>query len=139
MELRTKCRRLKSEHDIGLIVVDYLQLMTANSKDIGSREQEIATISRGLKGLAKELSVPVIALSQLSRQVEQRGGDKRPQLSDLRESGSIEQDADVVCFLYRPNITALRLPPRDNQPTALQSSSLGSSVMVRWAHQICIL
>jgi replicative DNA helicase len=102
MELRTKCRRLKSEHDIGLIVVDYLQLMTANSKDIGSREQEIATISRGLKGLAKELSVPVIALSQLSRQVEQRGGDKRPQLSDLRESGSIEQDADVVCFLYRP-------------------------------------
>ncbi|MFO7845127.1 MAG: replicative DNA helicase [Balneolaceae bacterium] len=102
MELRTKCRRLKSEHDIGLIVVDYLQLMTASSRDIGSREQEIATISRGLKGLAKELSVPVIALSQLSRQVEQRGGDKRPQLSDLRESGSIEQDADVVCFLYRP-------------------------------------
>ncbi|MEX0646652.1 MAG: replicative DNA helicase [Balneolaceae bacterium] len=102
MELRTKCRRLKSEHDIGLIVVDYLQLMTANSRDIGNREQEIATISRGLKALAKELDVPVIALSQLSRQVEQRGGDKRPQLSDLRESGSIEQDADVVCFLYRP-------------------------------------
>ncbi len=102
MELRTKCRRLKSEHDIGLIVVDYLQLMTASSREIGSREQEIATISRGLKALAKELSVPVIALSQLSRQVEQRGGDKRPQLSDLRESGSIEQDADVVCFLYRP-------------------------------------
>ncbi|WP_083750312.1 replicative DNA helicase [Rhodohalobacter halophilus] len=102
MEMRTKCRRLKSEHDIGLIVVDYLQLMTASSKDIGNREQEIATISRGLKALAKELDVPVIALSQLSRQVEQRGGDKRPQLSDLRESGSIEQDADVVCFLYRP-------------------------------------
>lgn len=102
MELRTKCRRLKSEHDIGMIVVDYLQLMTATSRDIGNREQEIATISRGLKALAKELDVPVIALSQLSRQVEQRGGDKRPQLSDLRESGSIEQDADVVCFLYRP-------------------------------------
>jgi replicative DNA helicase len=102
MEMRTKCRRLKSEHDIGLVVVDYLQLMTASSKDIGNREQEIATISRGLKALAKELDVPVIALSQLSRQVEQRGGDKRPQLSDLRESGSIEQDADVVCFLYRP-------------------------------------
>jgi replicative DNA helicase len=102
MELRTKCRRLKSEHDIGLIVVDYLQLMTASSKDIGNREQEIATISRGLKALAKELDVPVIALAQLSRAVEQRGGDKRPQLSDLRESGSIEQDADVVCFLYRP-------------------------------------
>lgn len=102
MELRTKCRRLKSEHDVGLIVVDYLQLMSASSRDIGNREQEIATISRGLKALAKELDVPVIALSQLSRQVEQRGGDKRPQLSDLRESGSIEQDADVVCFLYRP-------------------------------------
>jgi replicative DNA helicase len=101
MELRTKCRRLKSEKDIGLIIVDYLQLMQANSKDIGNREQEIATISRGLKGLAKELDVPVIALAQLSRAVEQRGGDKRPQLSDLRESGSIEQDADIVMFLYR--------------------------------------
>ncbi len=102
MELRTKCRRLKSEHDIGLIVVDYLQLMQGSSKDTGSREQEIASISRGLKSLAKELDVPVIALSQLSRAVEQRGGDKRPQLSDLRESGSIEQDADIVMFLYRP-------------------------------------
>ncbi len=102
MELRTKCRRLKSEHNIGLIVVDYLQLMQGSSKDNGSREQEIASISRGLKSLAKELDVPVIALSQLSRAVEQRGGDKRPQLSDLRESGSIEQDADVVMFLYRP-------------------------------------
>ena len=102
MELRTKCRRLKSEHDIGLIVIDYLQLMQGSSKDIGSREQEIASISRGLKSLAKELDVPVIALSQLSRAVEQRGGDKRPQLSDLRESGSIEQDADIVLFLYRP-------------------------------------
>lgn len=102
MELRTKCRRLKSEHDVGLIVVDYLQLMQGSSKDSGSREQEIASISRGLKSLAKELDVPVIALSQLSRAVEQRGGDKRPQLSDLRESGSIEQDADIVMFLYRP-------------------------------------
>ncbi len=102
MELRTKCRRLKSEHDIGLVVVDYLQLMQGSSKDAGNREQEIASISRGLKSLAKELDVPVIALSQLSRAVEQRGGDKRPQLSDLRESGSIEQDADIVIFLYRP-------------------------------------
>jgi len=102
MELRTKCRRLKSEHDIGMIVVDYLQLMTASVRDNSNREQEIATISRGLKALAKELDVPVVALSQLSRAVEQRGGDKRPQLSDLRESGSIEQDADVVMFLYRP-------------------------------------
>jgi len=102
MELRTKCRRLKSEHDVGLIIIDYLQLMQGNTKDTGNREQEIASISRGLKALAKELDVPVIALSQLSRAVEQRGGDKRPQLSDLRESGSIEQDADVVMFLYRP-------------------------------------
>ncbi len=102
MELRAKCRRLKSKEDIGLIVVDYLQLMQSNAKDIGSREQEIASISRGLKALAKELDVPVIALSQLNRSVEQRGGDKRPQLSDLRESGSIEQDADIVIFLYRP-------------------------------------
>ena len=101
MELRTKCRRLKSEHDIGMIIIDYLQLMQGSAKD-GSREQEIAGISRGLKQLAKELDVPVLALSQLSRAVEQRGGDKRPQLSDLRESGSIEQDADVVMFLYRP-------------------------------------
>jgi replicative DNA helicase len=103
MEMRSKCRRLKSEHDIGMVVVDYLQLMRGQGNDRNSnREQEIAQISRGLKSLAKELDVPVIALSQLSRAVEQRGGSKRPQLSDLRESGSIEQDADVVCFLYRP-------------------------------------
>lgn len=102
MEMRSKCRRLKSDKGIGLVIVDYLQLMSGNVRDNSNREQEIALISRGLKGLAKELNVPVIALSQLSRQVEQRGRDKRPQLSDLRESGSIEQDADVVCFLYRP-------------------------------------
>lgn len=101
-ELRSKSRKIKSEHDIGLIVVDYLQLMQAASDDIYNREQEIAAISRGLKSIAKELEIPVIALSQLSRAVEQRGGDKRPQLSDLRESGSIEQDADLVIFLYRP-------------------------------------
>ena len=102
MELRTKARRLKSEHDIGLIIIDYLQLMQGSTRENRNREQEIASISRGLKSLAKELDVPVVALSQLSRAVEQRGGDKRPQLSDLRESGSIEQDADVVMFLYRP-------------------------------------
>ncbi len=104
LELRAKCRRLKAQHDIQMVIVDYLQLMTADTggKGGGNREQEIATISRSLKGLAKELNVPVIALSQLSRAVETRGGEKKPQLSDLRESGSIEQDADMVIFLYRP-------------------------------------
>ena len=101
MEIRTKCRKLKMEKDIGLIVIDYIQLIqgSGNRKN-GSREQEIAEISRSLKILAKELNVPVIALSQLSRAVEQRP-DHRPMLSDLRESGSIEQDADIVMFLYR--------------------------------------
>lgn len=103
LELRAKCRRLKAQHDVRLIIIDYLQLMSGDSsKGSGNREQEIASISRALKGIAKELNVPVIALSQLSRAVETRGGDKRPQLSDLRESGSIEQDADMVMFLYRP-------------------------------------
>lgn len=102
LELRAKSRRLKAEHDIGLIVVDYLQLMQGPTTNRNAnREQEIAQISRSLKALAKELDVPVIALSQLSRAVENRTGDHRPQLSDLRESGSIEQDADVVAFIYR--------------------------------------
>jgi len=102
MEVRAKARRAKAEHNIGLIFIDYLQLMTA-SESFGSREQEIAHISRSLKGLAKELNVPVIACSQLSRAVESRT-DKRPQLADLRESGSIEQDADMVMFLFRPEV-----------------------------------
>ena len=103
-DLRAKARRLVSQHGIRIIIVDYLQLMTAggNSKGGGNREQEISTISRNLKALAKELNVPVIALSQLSRAVETRGSSKRPLLSDLRESGAIEQDADIVSFLYRP-------------------------------------
>lgn len=104
-DLRAKSRRLASQHGIKLIVVDYLQLMTAggtSGKAGGNREQEISTISRNLKALAKELNVPVIALSQLSRAVETRTGAKRPLLSDLRESGAIEQDADIVSFIYRP-------------------------------------
>jgi len=102
-DLRAKARRLASQHGIKLIVIDYLQLMTAGgSQKGGNREQEISTISRNLKALAKELNVPVIALSQLSRAVETRGGSKRPLLSDLRESGAIEQDADIVSFIYRP-------------------------------------
>lgn len=102
-DLRAKARRLASQHGIKLIVIDYLQLMTAGgSQKGGNREQEISTISRNLKALAKELGVPVIALSQLSRAVETRGGSKRPLLSDLRESGAIEQDADIVSFIYRP-------------------------------------
>lgn len=102
-DLRAKARRLVSQYGIKMIMIDYLQLMTAGgSQKGGNREQEISTISRNLKALAKELSVPVIALSQLSRAVETRGGSKRPLLSDLRESGAIEQDADIVSFIYRP-------------------------------------
>src|SRR5690349_1635695 len=103
-ELRAKCRRLKNASNIGLIIIDYLQLMSGTGENRnGNREQEISNISRNLKGLAKELQVPIIALSQLSREVEKRKeGNKMPQLSDLRESGAIEQDADMVMFLYRP-------------------------------------
>jgi replicative DNA helicase len=115
LELRAKCRRLKAEHGIQLIVIDYLQLMRGDNA--GNREQEIASISRALKGIAKELSVPVLALSQLSRSVETRGGDKKPQLADLRESGSIEQDADIVMFLYRPEYYKITVD-EEGLPTA---------------------
>ena len=100
MEIRAKCRRLKQTNDLKLVVIDYLQLMTGSGRGSESRQQEISDISRSLKALARELSVPVVALSQLSRAVEQRP-DHRPMLSDLRESGAIEQDADVVMFIYR--------------------------------------
>ena len=101
-ELRTKARRLVREHQVKFIIIDYLQLMNASGMKFGSREQEVSMISRSLKQLAKELNIPIVALSQLNRAVESRTDGKRPQLSDLRESGAIEQDADIVCFIHRP-------------------------------------
>jgi replicative DNA helicase len=102
-ELRAKCRRLKTQYDIQFVAIDYLQLMSGGEGAGYNREQQISSISRGLKALAKELNIPILALSQLSRKVEERGGEKKPQLSDLRESGAIEQDADIVMFIYRPD------------------------------------
>tara|TARA_R110000868_G_scaffold21640_3_gene89701 strand:- start:3269 stop:4819 length:1551 start_codon:yes stop_codon:yes gene_type:complete len=122
-DLRAKARRLASQHGIKMIMIDYLQLMTAggSQKGGGNREQEISTISRNLKALAKELNVPVIALSQLSRAVETRGGTKRPLLSDLRESGAIEQDADIVSFIYRPEYYKIdEWDDEERSPTAGQ-------------------
>lgn len=116
-ELRAKARRLRENEKIELIIIDYLQLMSGGPDSKGNREQEISNISRGLKSLAKELNIPIIALSQLSRQVENRpGGSKRPQLSDLRESGAIEQDADMVMFIYRPEYYGLEVD-ENNEPT----------------------
>jgi replicative DNA helicase len=116
-ELRNKARKLKRDKKIEMIIIDYLQLMSGNGKE-GNREQEISIISRGLKALGKELDIPIIALSQLSRSVENRpGGAKIPQLSDLRDSGSIEQDADMVFFLYRPEYYGISYDA-DNEPTA---------------------
>jgi replicative DNA helicase len=129
LELRAKCRKLKAQYDISMIIIDYLQLMSGDKSGggaSGNREQEISSISRGLKQLAKELGVPVIALSQLSRSVEQRGGDKRPQLSDLRESGAIEQDADMVIFLYRPAYYKI-----EQDETGRDVSNLGEVIIAK--------
>jgi replicative DNA helicase len=124
MEMRTKARRLQAEHGLGLIVIDYLQLISGGARSLEGRQQEVSEISRGLKGLARELNVPVVALSQLSRAVESRNPPV-PQLSDLRDSGSIEQDADVVAFIYRPwyydkqadeNITEVMIKKHRNGP-----------------------
>jgi replicative DNA helicase len=116
-DLRAKCRRLKAQHNIEMIVVDYLQLMTTRMENRGNREQEISMISRSLKGLAKELKVPVVVLSQLTRAPERE--DRKPQLSDLRESGAIEQDADVVLFINRPNFYKTDLPEEDRAKAEL--------------------
>ena len=116
-EFRSKARRLKIHNDIKIIIIDYLQLMTGNAESKGNREQEVAFISRTLKAIAKELNVPIIALSQLSRATETRGGSKRPQLSDLRESGAIEQDADIVAFIHRPEYYGMNTD-ENGMPTA---------------------
>jgi replicative DNA helicase len=109
-EFRAKARRLVYTHGVKLIIIDYLQLMTGPPELKGMREQEVSAISRSLKAIAKELNIPIIALSQLSRAVENRGGNKRPQLSDLRESGAIEQDADIVMFIHRPEFLGVEGP-----------------------------
>ncbi|OAV43501.1 replicative DNA helicase [Lewinella sp. 4G2] len=128
-ELRAKCRRLKQEKGIDMVIIDYLQLMSgAGESNKGmNREQEVSGISRALKGLAKELEVPVIALSQLSRAVESRGGDKRPQLSDLRESGSIEQDADIVMFLHRPEYYGIHEDEMGNSNAGIANVIVGKN------------
>lgn len=126
MDIRTKCRKLKMEKNIGLVIIDYLQLVQGGPRSRGSREQEIAEISRSLKILAKELNVPVIALSQLSRAVEQRP-DHRPMLSDLRESGSIEQDADIVMFLYRDDYYNPETEKKDTAEVIIAKQRGGST------------
>ena len=133
-DFRAKCRRLVMQHGVKLIMVDYLQLMTAGNggKGVGNREQEISMISRSLKAIAKELNVPVIALSQLSRSVETRPG-KRPQLSDLRESGAIEQDADIVSFIFRPEY--YKISVWDNDEEGLETSTENQAELIIAKHR----
>jgi replicative DNA helicase len=118
-ELRSKCIRMKLQHNIGIVMIDYLQLMTGPEEVRGNREQEVSTISRGIKQLAKELNVPIIALSQLSRNTVARGGSNRPQLNDLRDSGAIEQDADIVCFIHRPEYYGIEQDEQGNSTKGL--------------------
>lgn len=128
-ELRAKCRRLKATTGCELVVIDYLQLMTGGNNSNGNREQEISSISRSIKSIAKELDIPIIALSQLSRMVETRGGDKRPMLSDLRESGAIEQDADMVAFIYRAEYYGIT-----EHPEGIDTKGLGEFILAKHRH-----
>lgn len=133
-ELRAKCRRLKEQHNIQMVMIDYIQLMTVATGENKNtnREQEISTISRSLKSLAKELDLPVIVLSQLNRSVETRGGNKRPQLSDLRESGAIEQDADMVLFIYRPEYYGFdTVENPSNQNEQLSTKGLATIIVAK--------
>ena len=141
LELSAKARRLKQEHDIDLVMVDYMQLMAAGGR-FNSRNEEVSAISRGLKGVAKELDVPMLVLSQLSRQPERRGGDHRPQLSDLRESGSIEQDADVVMFIHREEVFLSREEARERNLAGMahlivakQRNGARGDVKLHWREQ----
>jgi replicative DNA helicase len=134
MEIRAKCRRLKQQHGLGLVIVDYLQLMSSG-KRVESRQQEVSEFSRALKLLAKELGIPVIALSQLNRGPEQRS-DKKPQMSDLRESGAIEQDSDMVILLHREDLYEKESPARAKRTSSLPSTGMARPTPSRWPFRV---